>query len=69
MNISYLIEAKQILGNDLLFENAKFFNILAGNSVFIEQLKSGKTETEIRATWKHGLDNFKTLRDKYLLYK
>lgn len=69
LNISYLIEATQILGNDLLFENPKFFNVLAGNGVFIEQLKSGKTEAEIRATWKNGLDEFKVKREKYLLYE
>ena len=69
LNISYLINAKQMIGNDALFENAKFFNLLAGNSTFLEQLKSDKSEAEIRESWKNGLDSFKLVRAKYLLYE
>lgn len=69
LNIAYLIDANKQLGSDVLFKNDKFFNILAGNSVFIEQLKSGKTEDEIRESWKAGLDEFRVTREKYLLYE
>ncbi len=69
LNLSYLINAKKLLGNELLFENPKFFNLLAGNNEFIEQLKSGKTEEVIRESWKVGLNEFKITREKYLLYE
>lgn len=45
-----------------------FFNKLAGNDVLMQQIKSGKTEAEIRASWKADLDAYKTMRKKYLLY-
>ena len=46
-----------------------FFNKLAGNASLMEQLKQGKTATEIRASWQPGLIAFKKIRKKYLLYK
>jgi uncharacterized protein YbbC (DUF1343 family) len=45
-----------------------FFNKLAGNNDLMEQLKAGKTEKEIRASWQPKLDTFKKTRKKYLLY-
>ena len=45
-----------------------FFNKLAGNKTLIEQIKSGMSEADIKATWQPQLENFKGLRQKYLLY-
>lgn len=45
------------------------FNRLAGNDVLMQQIKDGVSENEIRKSWKPGLDNFKKIRKKYLLYK
>jgi uncharacterized protein YbbC (DUF1343 family) len=45
------------------------FNRLAGNSELMEQIRSGKTESEIRASWQPGIEAFKKIRKKYLLYK
>lgn len=45
-----------------------FFNKLAGNNELWQQIKAGKTEAEIRASWQAGLDQFKQIRKKYLLY-
>lgn len=42
---------------------------LAGTREFKEQIKAGKTESEIRQTWEPGLANYKKMRQKYLLYK
>jgi uncharacterized protein YbbC (DUF1343 family) len=50
------------------FTSPSFFNKLAGNDTLIEQVKSGMTETEIRATWEAELDKYKMLRESYLLY-
>lgn len=46
-----------------------FFNKLAGNSSLMLQLIQGKSEAEIRKSWEPALQQFKTLRKKYLLYK
>lgn len=46
-----------------------FFNKLAGNANLMEQLKEGKTASEIRASWQPGLISFKKIRKKHLLYK
>ncbi len=45
-----------------------FFNKLAGNNELWQQIKEGKTEKEIRASWQPKLDEFKKTRKKYLLY-
>ncbi|WP_341225022.1 DUF1343 domain-containing protein [uncultured Arcticibacterium sp.] len=50
------------------FTNEKFFNLLAGNSYILEDLKAGKSAEEVEAKWQEGLTSFKTLRKKYLLY-
>jgi uncharacterized protein YbbC (DUF1343 family) len=45
-----------------------YFNSLAGTGTLKEQLLAGKTEDEIRASWQEGLNKFKAIRKKYLLY-
>ncbi len=45
-----------------------FFNKLAGNDILMQQIKDGKSEAEIRASWKQGLDDYNVKRKKYLLY-
>jgi len=50
----------------------KFFNStfdkLAGNAALKKQIMEGKSEEEIKKTWQPGLDNYKKIRRKYLLY-
>ena len=46
----------------------KYFEELSGTTSLREQIIAGKTTTEIRASWEPGLNKFKTLRRKYLLY-
>ncbi len=46
-----------------------FFEKLAGNGELRHQIEMGKFEWEIRATWQPGLERFKTIRKKYLIYK
>lgn len=45
-----------------------FFNKLAGNNELWQQIRAGKTEAEIRASWEPALSEFKKIRKKYLLY-
>lgn len=45
-----------------------FFDKLAGTTNLREQIIAGKSEQEIRDSWRAELDDFKQLRKKYLLY-
>jgi uncharacterized protein YbbC (DUF1343 family) len=45
-----------------------FFTKLAGNNELWQQIKQGKSEAQIRASWKPKLDEFKAIRSRYLLY-
>jgi len=56
-------------GKDSFFLKNNFINKLAGNDVLMQQVKQGKTETEIRKSWEPALNDFKKVRKKYLLYK
>lgn len=45
-----------------------YFNTLAGNASLKRKIKRGKTIEMIRETWKVGLEEYKIIRKKYLLY-
>jgi uncharacterized protein YbbC (DUF1343 family) len=45
-----------------------YFEKLVGNNILRKQIITGMTEDEIRETWKEGLEKFKPIREKYLLY-
>ncbi len=69
IQLRYLLQAHKLFpGKDSFFLKNNFFNKLAGNDVLMEQIKKGKTETEIRKSWEPALTNFKKIRKKYLLY-
>jgi uncharacterized protein YbbC (DUF1343 family) len=73
LHLQYLIDSYKLFPNkDSFFIKSKtgdyFFNKLAGNAVLMQQLKDGKTEDEIRASWQPALNVFKQIRKKYLLY-
>lgn len=46
-----------------------YFSKLAGTKSLQEQIQKGFTEEQIRASWKPGLDVYKKMREKYLLYQ
>lgn len=46
-----------------------FFTKLAGNNALWQQIKTGKSEAEIRKSWEPKLGEFKAIRKKYLLYE
>ncbi|HXS56481.1 MAG TPA: DUF1343 domain-containing protein [Hanamia sp.] len=77
IQLKWLMEAYRLFPNkDSFFilpksgkmENS-FFDKLVGNDDLWKQIRDGKTEKEIRATWQPKLDQFKKIRKKYLLYK
>lgn len=51
------------------FSRAKWFDLLAGTDQLRKQIIAGMSEEEIRETWKEELDNYKKIREKYLLYE
>ena len=70
INLEYIINANKLLADLGIFINQNvFFNRLAGNSVLRDQIHECWSEEEIRATWKDGIDKFKVIRSKYLLYE
>ena len=70
IQLTWLLEAYRLFPQkDSFFLKNNFFNLLAGNDVLMKQVKDGKSEAEIRASWRPGLDAFKQIRKKYLLYE
>ncbi|MFY0604816.1 MAG: DUF1343 domain-containing protein [Flavobacteriaceae bacterium] len=67
LDLSWLIKAYRQNKTKHYF-NA-FFTKLAGTKKLQEQIEKGISEDEIKASWKEGLDRFKKVRDKYLMYK
>ena len=51
------------------FLTNNFIDKLAGTDDFKQQVIAGKTEAEIRKSWEPGLEKFKEIRKKYLLYE
>ncbi|KAA3648503.1 MAG: DUF1343 domain-containing protein [Bacteroidetes bacterium] len=67
LNLQYLIDFYKLFKDkDKFFDN--FFNLLAGNSTLQNQIKAGKNENQIRASWQPDLTAFKLKRKDYLLY-
>ncbi|WP_437920181.1 exo-beta-N-acetylmuramidase NamZ family protein [Sphingobacterium sp. LRF_L2] len=50
------------------FTRPEFFDKLAGTDALRLQIIAGKSEQEIRDSWKKELDAYKKMRKKYLLY-
>jgi len=67
LNLEWLIEAYVSTGKKKEFFNS-FFTKLAGTTKLQEQIEKGYTYREIRKTWLKGLENYDTMRTKYLLY-
>jgi uncharacterized protein YbbC (DUF1343 family) len=65
--LDWLVTASHNIPDTIPFFN-DYFDSLAGNSILREQLKSGVVEAAIRESWKQGINNFKIIRKKYLLY-
>lgn len=70
IQLRYLLEAYKLFpGKDSFFLKNNFFNTLAGNDVLMKQIKDNVSETDIIQSWQPGLESFKAIRKKYLLYK
>ena len=71
-SLKYVIEfyqAYQKTGKaDRFFTRASWFDLLLGTSSVREAIIAGKDETSIRSIWQRSLDNYKIIRQRYLLY-
>ena len=68
LNITWLQKAYRLYEDKEHFFT-KFFPCLAGNKQLAEQIRTGVSEKDIRASWQPALNNFKKIRKIYLLYK
>jgi len=69
LSLQWVIQAYKLFPDkEHFFLTGNFFNKLAGNDTLQQQIKDGLTEDQIRRSWQPALDNFKTIRKKYLLY-
>ncbi|MBX3238858.1 MAG: DUF1343 domain-containing protein [Chitinophagaceae bacterium] len=77
LQLKYLMEAYRLFPEKdkfyILPKSGKmeesFFNKLAGNNELWQQIGSGLSEAAIRKSWEPGLEAFRKLRKKYLLYE
>nr|WP_235924357.1 DUF1343 domain-containing protein [Flavobacterium lotistagni] len=67
LELKWLIKAYRETEEPSKFFNS-YFTKLAGTKKLQEQIEGGMNEEEIRATWKSGIEKFKEMRRKYLIY-
>lgn len=69
INLSWLLEMyASYPKKEEFFRKDGFFYLLAGNKTLKSQIVKGLTEQQIRESWETGLNAFKEIRKKYLLY-
>lgn len=68
LELKWLLKAYEKTSDKTVFFN-DFFTKLAGTKKLREQIEAGMTEKEIRKTWQEGLEQFKEVRKKYLIYE
>ncbi len=68
INLSWLIMAFKAMGSKPDFFN-DYFDKLAGNSTLRNQILQHLPESEIKQSWQPGLEKFKEIRRKYLIYE
>ncbi|MEZ4852871.1 exo-beta-N-acetylmuramidase NamZ domain-containing protein [Flavobacterium sp.] len=68
LELKWLINAYNETPDKSKFFNS-FFTKLAGTKKLQQQIETGVSENEIRASWQDGLDQFKEIREKYLIYE
>lgn len=73
INLEWLIKAYNNYESKEPFwikQSGKYWiDILAGTDQLRLQIEKGMSQKEIKATWQNDLENFKSIRSKYLIYK
>ena len=68
INLAWLMMAYRNLGSSPDFFTS-YFDILAGTRELRKQISAGLPESQIRQSWQAGIEKFKQVREKYLLYE
>ncbi len=68
-SLKYLTEMYRRVPQGKFFLRSNFFEKLAGTTELRRQIEQGMSEEAIRATWQPGLERFKAIRAKYLIYQ
>ncbi|MFI3285278.1 MAG: DUF1343 domain-containing protein [Rikenellaceae bacterium] len=68
-SLSYFIDFMKRSGKGVgIISNTQLFNMLSGDASLKDMLDSGMSEEQIKATWFKELEEYKVMRNKYLLY-
>jgi uncharacterized protein YbbC (DUF1343 family) len=68
LELKWLLKAYNETSDKSKFFN-HFFTKLAGTKQLQQQIEAKTSEKEIRKSWEKGLNDFKVIRKKYLIYK
>jgi uncharacterized protein YbbC (DUF1343 family) len=68
LELKWILKAYNETSDKSKFFN-QFFTKLAGTKQLQQQIEAGTSEKEIRKSWEKGLNDFKEIRKKYLIYK
>lgn len=69
LTLKYLLEFYQLYPHkEKFFTQAKFFDLLAGTNQLRIMIENGKSEPEIKNSWKKGIETYLLKRKPYLLY-
>lgn len=66
--LEYILRLHDSVGDSAFWKSGQFFDRLAGTKALRRQISEGLSADSIRATWQPGLEKFKALRSRYLLY-
>lgn len=67
LRLDWLLDAyHNYVGTEAFFTS--FFEKLAGTAQLRKDIEAGKSEEDIRDSWTAGLEQFKKIREKYLIY-
>lgn len=68
LSLKWVMRAYKHSTDKKLFFNTENFTKHAGTDLLQQQIESGMTEDQIKATWQMDLQAFKAIRAKYLIY-
>lgn len=70
LSLKYLLDFYKKSGQGAaFFSSPRFMDLLSGSNKLRTQIIDGMTEEQIRETWQKDLEEYKTIRQKYLLYR
>jgi len=68
VNLDYILDAYRNTKDKSLFFNTSGFTKHAGTASLQKQIETGRSQEEIKQTWKTDINHFKKIRAKYLIY-